>query len=164
MNERVMVTGIGAVTPLGPNFPATWQRLVAGEDAAVPVTLFDVTGCRCKQAATAQLPDLPDFTPKKLSRLSRTSRLALPAAQEALADARLLDDRGRSRLARLGAASPLGILTETGFQTSSAAELFCSATAKEDSPWAKPMPSPAAPFRRSAATATPTSSSSHPAA
>ena len=101
MSERVVVTGVGAVTPLGLDFPTTWRRLVAGEDAAAPVTLFDVAGCRCKQAATAQLPDLPDFTPKKLSRLSRASRLALPAAQEALANAGLLDDRRRSRLAQL---------------------------------------------------------------
>ena len=92
MSERVVVTGVGAVTPLGLDFPTTWRRLVAGEDAAAPVILFDVSGCRCKQAATAQLPDLPDLTPKKLSRLSRASRLALPAAREALANAGLLDE------------------------------------------------------------------------
>ena len=101
MSERVVVTGVGAVTPLGLDFPTTWQRLVSGEEATAPVTLFDIAGCRCKQAATARLPDLPDLTPKKLSRLSRASRLALPAAREALANARLLNDRGRSRLAQL---------------------------------------------------------------
>jgi 3-oxoacyl-[acyl-carrier-protein] synthase II len=101
MSECVVVTGVGAVTPLGTDFPTTWRRLVAGEDAAAPVTLFDVAGCRCKQAATAQLPDLPDLTPKKLSRLSRASRLALPAAREALANAQLLDVHGRSRFAQL---------------------------------------------------------------
>src|SRR5580693_4256617 len=92
---------MGAVTPLGMDFPTTWRRLVVGEDAAAPVTLFDVSGCRCKRAASAQLPDLPDLTPKKLSRLSRASRLALPAAREALANAGLLDESGRSRLAQL---------------------------------------------------------------
>jgi 3-oxoacyl-[acyl-carrier-protein] synthase II len=101
MSERVVVTGIGAVTPLGMDFSSTWRRLVAGEDAAAPVTLFDVAGCRCKQAATAQLPELPDLTQKKLSRLSRASRLALPAVREALANAGLLDTQGRSRLAKL---------------------------------------------------------------
>jgi 3-oxoacyl-[acyl-carrier-protein] synthase II len=65
------------------------------------VTLFDVAGCRCKQAAAAILPDLPGLTPKQLSRLSRASRLALPAAREALADAGLLDDNGQSRLPQL---------------------------------------------------------------
>ncbi len=101
MSERVVVTGIGAVTPLGLDFPATWRRLVSGEQAAAPVTLFDVAGCRCKLAATAQLPDLPNLTPKELSRLPRASRLALPAAQEALANARLLNDQGQSRLPHL---------------------------------------------------------------
>src|SRR5260221_11091611 len=101
MSERVVITGVGAVTPLGLDFSTTWRRLVAGEEAAAPVTLFDVAGCRCKQAATAQLPDIPDLTPKSLSRLSRASRLALPAAREALANAGLLDERGRSRLEQL---------------------------------------------------------------
>ncbi len=99
--NRIVVTGFGAVTPLGLDFPTTWQRIVAGDDAAAPVTAFDVTGCRCKQAATCSLPDLPSLTPKQLSRLSRASRLALPAAREALAEAQLLDDHGRSRLSQL---------------------------------------------------------------
>src|SRR5882672_8507908 len=101
MSERVVVTGVGTVTPLGTDFSTTWRRLVAGEDAAAPVTLFDVAGCRCKQAATARLPDLPDLPSKELSRLPRASRLALPAAREALASARLLGDHGRSRLKQL---------------------------------------------------------------
>ena len=100
-DTRVVVTGMGAVTPLGGDFSSTWQRLVAGEHAAAPVTLFDVAGCRCKRAAAAQLPDLPDLTPKQLSRLSRAARLALPAARAALADAGLMDGNGRSRLKRL---------------------------------------------------------------
>ena len=98
---RVVVTGFGAVTPLGQDFSTTWQQLVAGKSAAAPVALFDVAGCRCKQAATAQLPDLPDLTPKQLSRLSRASRLALPAAREALQSAGLLNDLGQSRLTQL---------------------------------------------------------------
>ena len=101
MSGRVVVTGMGAVTPLGRDFPATWERLVAGEDASAPVSLFDVAGCRCKRAATCLLPDLTDLTAKQQARLSRASRLALPAAREALADAQLLDDHGRSRLGQL---------------------------------------------------------------
>jgi 3-oxoacyl-[acyl-carrier-protein] synthase II len=100
-DNRVVVTGMGAVTPLGGDFATTWQKLVAGENAAAPVTLFDVAGCRCKQAASARLPELPDLSTKQLSRLSRAARLALPAAREALADAGLLDNEGRSRLTRL---------------------------------------------------------------
>ena len=101
MSERVVVTGMGAVTSLGQDFPVTWERLVAGENASAPVTLFDVAGCRCKQAATCVLPDLADLTAKQRARLARASRLALPAARQALADAQLLDDHGRSRLGQL---------------------------------------------------------------
>jgi len=88
--ERVVVTGMGAVTPLGTDLPSTWQRLINGEDAARPVTLFDVSECRCQIAAEAKLPDLPGLSHKKLSRLSRASRLALPAACQALRQAGLL--------------------------------------------------------------------------
>jgi 3-oxoacyl-[acyl-carrier-protein] synthase II len=90
-NRRVVVTGIGAVTPLGTTFPASWDALIAGRAADAPLELFDTSGCRCHRACSAQLPDLPDFSRKALSRLSRASRLALPAAREALAHAGLLD-------------------------------------------------------------------------
>jgi 3-oxoacyl-[acyl-carrier-protein] synthase II len=110
MSERVVVTGMGAVTPLGLDFPSTWRQLVAGKTAAAPVTLFDVAGCRCKQAATCTLPDLANLPAKTLARLSRASRLALAAAREALADARLLDNQGRSSVPHL----PLSVSTTGG--------------------------------------------------
>ncbi|MGD0058108.1 MAG: beta-ketoacyl-[acyl-carrier-protein] synthase family protein [Verrucomicrobiia bacterium] len=110
MSERVVVTGMGAVTPLGLDFPSTWRQLVAGRTAAAPVTLFDVASCRCKQAATCALPDFADLPAKTLARLSRASRLALAAAREALADARLLDSRGKSSVPHL----PLSVSTTGG--------------------------------------------------
>ena len=97
MSERVVVTGMGAVTPLGSDFPAlggnSWR-----EKPRRLRTLFDVAGCRCKQAATCALPDFARLHAKMLARLSRASRLALAAAREALADAQLLDSHGRSSL------------------------------------------------------------------
>jgi 3-oxoacyl-[acyl-carrier-protein] synthase II len=98
---QVVVTGLGAVTPLGETFPASWDALVAGQAADAPLELFDTAGCRAHRACTARLPDLPGFSRKALSRLSRASRLALPAAREALAHARLLDADGRSLRADL---------------------------------------------------------------
>jgi 3-oxoacyl-[acyl-carrier-protein] synthase II len=91
----VVVTGVGAVTPLGGNFPASWDALIAGRSADAPLDLFDTSGCRAHRACSAQLPDLPGFSRKALSRLSRASRLALPAAREALAHAGLLERDGR---------------------------------------------------------------------
>jgi len=109
-NHRVVVTGLGAVTPLGPDAGATWRALIAGRDAAAPVTLFDTSGCRARMGATAELPPLPQIGAKKLSRLSRASRLAILAAQEALCQSGLLDSVGRSLQKTL----PLSVSTSAG--------------------------------------------------
>ena len=94
MSRRVVVTGIGAVTPLGNDISTTWKRLIQGEDAAAPVTLFDTSGCRCKIAASVQVPEVQS---KKKSRFSRASRLAISAAQQALEQACLLTREGESQ-------------------------------------------------------------------
>ncbi|MFH1067654.1 MAG: beta-ketoacyl-[acyl-carrier-protein] synthase family protein [bacterium] len=94
-SSSVVVTGVGAVTPLGGSAEELREGLMAGKDASGPVTLFDVAGCRCQCAAEAQLPPPTRFTKKELARLPRASRLAIPAAAEALAMARLLDANGR---------------------------------------------------------------------
>jgi len=107
---HVVVTGIGAVTPLGENFPASWEALTAGKEAQAPLELFDTSGCRCHHAASAKLPPLPGFSAKALRRLSRASRLAIPAAREALASAGLLDSEGRSLLREL----PVSVSTTSG--------------------------------------------------
>jgi 3-oxoacyl-[acyl-carrier-protein] synthase II len=95
---------------LGENVSQSWEALIAGRDADVPLELFDTAGCRCHRAAVASLPPLPEQRPKALSRLSRASRLAIPAAREALAAARLLDSAGRSLLPVL----PLSVSTTAG--------------------------------------------------
>jgi 3-oxoacyl-[acyl-carrier-protein] synthase II len=110
MAVKVVVTGLGTVTPIGTDLPTTWGRLIAGEDGAAPVGLFDVSGCRCKIAGTATLPALPHVGAKKLKRLSRSNRLALPAARDALRDADLVNADGRSTLAQL----PISVSTTGG--------------------------------------------------
>ena len=107
---RVVVTGIGAVTPLGMDFPTSWRRLIEGADGAAPVTLFDVSGCRCRCGAQTELPDLPRFNAKQLRRLSRASRLVLPAAGEALNQAGLLDVNGRATPTQM----PISVSTTGG--------------------------------------------------
>lgn len=42
--RRVVITGLGAVTPIGGDVESTWQALLAGESGAAPITLFDTTG------------------------------------------------------------------------------------------------------------------------
>lgn len=99
-SQRIVVTGLGAVTPLGPDLSTTWRRLIAGKDGAAPVELFDVSGCRCKIGGTAQLPPV-QFDRKRARRLTRSSQLALTAAQEALDHAGLLSADGKSTIAEL---------------------------------------------------------------
>jgi len=101
MSRSVVVTGFGAVTPLGEDFRTSWEALIAGRDAQAPLDLFNTTGCRCHHAASATLPPLPAFSAKAIRRLARASRLAIPAAREALASAGLLDAEGRSVLREL---------------------------------------------------------------
>jgi 3-oxoacyl-[acyl-carrier-protein] synthase II len=108
--NRIVVTGIGAVTPLGENFPASWEALLAGRDAQAPLELFDTSGCRCHHAASAAVPPLEGVPAKLARRLSRTSRLAIPAAREALMQAGLLDTEARSTLREL----PISISTTAG--------------------------------------------------
>jgi 3-oxoacyl-[acyl-carrier-protein] synthase II len=109
-DRSIVVTGIGAVTPLGENFPASWDALLAGRDAQAPLNLFDTSGCRCHSAASSRLPELPDLPAKIVRRFSRASRLALPAAREALAHAGLLDPVRRSALRELS----LSVSTTSG--------------------------------------------------
>jgi 3-oxoacyl-[acyl-carrier-protein] synthase II len=106
----IVVTGLGAVTPLGETFTASWDALIAGRDAQAPLELFDTSGCRGHTAASCTLPPLPDLPAKIVRRFSRATRLALPAAREALASAGLLDTQGRSRLREL----PVSVSTTAG--------------------------------------------------
>ena len=110
MSRNIAVTGLGAVTPLGEDFPSSWSALIAGRDAATPLDLFDTTGCRCHYAASATLPPLPNLSAKVSRRLARASRLAIPAAREALASAGLLDAAGKSLLREL----PFSVATTAG--------------------------------------------------
>ena len=106
----IVVTGIGAVTPLGETFAGSWDALIAGRDAQAPLELFDTSGCRCHTAASCRLPALDDLPAKIVRRFSRASRLAFPAAREALAHAGLLDAAGRSSLRDL----PISVSTTAG--------------------------------------------------
>jgi 3-oxoacyl-[acyl-carrier-protein] synthase II len=110
MARGIVITGVGAVTPLGGDFQTSWQALIQGRDAQAPLELFDTSGCRCHHSASAILPPLLDQPKKALRRFSRASRLAIPAAREALVQAGLLDPEGRSSLREL----PISVSTTAG--------------------------------------------------
>jgi 3-oxoacyl-[acyl-carrier-protein] synthase II len=100
-SPRVAVTGYGCVTALGRDASSSWIPLIEGRSARAPITAIPVDGCRVTEGAQATLPELGDYSPKRLSRLSRADRLVIPAVQEALAMAGLLDQQGISSLSLL---------------------------------------------------------------
>ena len=88
--RRVVVTGLGAVTPLGASVEATWSRLLAGESGAGPITAFPLEGHPVRIACEAREFEPGEWIgPRVLHRLDRFTQLALAAARMAVADAGL---------------------------------------------------------------------------
>jgi len=92
--RRVVVTGIGCVTPIGTGVEGLWQGLRARRSAVRTITRFDPTPFRSHLAA-----EIPDFRPqdfldaRRARRLDRFSQLAVTAADLAVRDARLAMER-----------------------------------------------------------------------
>jgi len=88
--RRVVVTGLGCVTPLGKDVPSTWASAVAGKSGAGPIERFDASNIACQIAAECREPlSLPGIPPKESRRLDRCIVFALEAALEAARDAQL---------------------------------------------------------------------------
>lgn len=87
---RVVITGMGAISPLGNSARASWESAVAGRSGIGPITQFDASEFPCQIAG-----EVRDFDPqeymdfKEARRMSRASQLAVAAAVQALADAGL---------------------------------------------------------------------------
>lgn len=109
-----MITGMGAVTPLGNDVETTWERLLAGESTAAPITQFDASEYPVHFAC-----ELQDFDPsvwierKQARRMDRFAQMILAAARQAEADSGL--DVGREG-DRIGAAIATGIGGLKSFQ------------------------------------------------
>jgi 3-oxoacyl-[acyl-carrier-protein] synthase II len=88
--KRVVVTGLGAITPLGNDVKSTWEALLAGKSGAGPITLFDATKFNTRFAC-----EVKDFNPetyfdrKEARKMDRYAQFGVVAAQEAIADAKL---------------------------------------------------------------------------
>ncbi len=88
--RRVVVTGIGAVTPVGIGVGTSWENLVAGRSGIGPITKFDATGYPSRVAGEVKDFNPEDFMPKKLvSRVDTFIHYAIAATQEAVEDAGL---------------------------------------------------------------------------
>ncbi len=99
--RRVVVTGLGAVTPLGLTAADTWDALVAGRSGIDTVTLFDPTGFGVRIGGEVKGFKPEEHIPaKELRHMDRSSQFAVVAAAEAVADATL--DLAPARAARVG--------------------------------------------------------------
>src|SRR5262252_11039611 len=88
--ERVVITGIGLVTPLGVGNEESWRALLAGESGVAPITLFDASTFRVRFAGEVKSWDpLRFIDKKKLKEMDRFTQFAMGAAHLAVADARL---------------------------------------------------------------------------
>src|SRR5262252_4827222 len=88
--RRVVVTGLGAVTPIGGDAPSTWRAATAGESGIDFIRSFDASEFPVQIAGEVKDFDPTQVaSPKDARRLDRNVLLALGAAQEAVADARL---------------------------------------------------------------------------
>ena len=110
---RIVVTGIGVVSPIGLTTDATWQSLVAGRSGVGRISAFDAEGFETTIAA-----EIPDFDPtnymerKEARRADRFSQFALAAAKEALGQAGLLQEEPLGdRVSSLIASGVGGIIT-----------------------------------------------------
>ena len=89
--RRVVITGLGAVTPIGIGVEAFWKGVLEEKTGFAPISRFDTTGYKCRLAA-----EVKDFQPeqymdrKTARRMELFSQYAVAAAGEAIADARLV--------------------------------------------------------------------------
>lgn len=104
---RVVITGLGVVSPLGIGYPTFWQRLCAGESGVSQITTLDASDFASPIAGEVRDFDPGTFmAPKMARRMDRFAQFAVTAAGEAIADARLdlaVEDRER-----------VGIILNTG--------------------------------------------------
>jgi 3-oxoacyl-[acyl-carrier-protein] synthase II len=90
---RVVITGLGAVTPLGNSVDSTWRHLVAGTSGAAPIANFDAADYGTTFACELKGFDPREFMDRKLAnRLDPVCHFALAAADEAIRDAGLTAD------------------------------------------------------------------------
>ncbi len=90
MKRRVVVTGMGAITPIGNSVEAFWDSVCAEKIGFAPITYFDTTDYKCKLAAQVKDFDAAQFMDKKAARrMEQFCQFAVAAAKEAMEDSGL---------------------------------------------------------------------------
>jgi 3-oxoacyl-[acyl-carrier-protein] synthase II len=121
-DDRIVVTGLGGVTPIGNTVDEFWKNLTGGVSGVGPITQFDPSELAVKIAAEVKGFDLGNYFEKKdANRLSRRAgrftQLSLAACQQALADSGItIDDTSRWDVG-IVVNSGGGGVNETSFET-----------------------------------------------
>src|SRR5512133_2989900 len=107
MRKRVLVTGLGCVSPLGLNVQETWSALLEGKSGAGPITHFDASQHKTRFAAEVKGFDpVARFGQREARKMDRFTQFAIAAAEEAMQEAGLtINDSNRDRI---------GVLIGTG--------------------------------------------------
>lgn len=98
--KRVVVTGLGAVTPLGNTVEETWNNMIAGASGAAPITHFDCSKFKTHFACEVKGFKATDFIDRKEARkMDLYTQYAVVAANQAIADSQLnLDEEDRDKI------------------------------------------------------------------
>ena len=106
--KRVVVTGLGAVTPLGNTVPQLWDSVVNGKSGAGPITHFDTSNFKTKFACEVKNFDASEFIDRKeVRKMDLCSQYAIVAADEAIADAKI--EVEKENLDKIGVIFGIGI-------------------------------------------------------
>ena len=132
--KRVVVTGLGAVTPVGNTPKETWENLLNGVSGAAPITLFDATNFKTQFACEVKNLNVADYLDRKEARkMDRYTQLALVAAKQAVEDCNM--DLEQEDKNRIGVVFGVGIGGIKTFED----EVSYYATHKEDGPKFNPF-------------------------
>ena len=112
-SRRVVITGLGAVTPIGNTVSAYWAGLKSGANGVAPITLFDASRHACRFAAEVKEFDPSGvLDPKETKRWDRFCQFGVVAAKEALAHSGLeITDANRQRIGVIIGSGVGGLLT-----------------------------------------------------
>ncbi len=135
---RALITGIGAITPVGLTAKESWQNLLAGVSGIAPIEAFDASDLPVRIAGEINGFAPNGIEPKSARRMSRFAQLSVAAAQEAADDAGLeLSDEERPRAAVALATGAGGVLN-----TFSETETFLTKGPSRVSPFFIPLMAP----------------------
>ncbi len=106
--KRVVVTGLGALTPIGNNITEYWDALLKGISGAAPITYFDTSKFKTQFACEIKNFEVTDFIHRKEARrMDKFTQYAIVASDEAILDAKL--DLEKEDLSRIGVIWGAGI-------------------------------------------------------